>query len=432
MKRVFFILLAIVAFSSCQKESDTIFDKSADERINAKLKEYSDALVDAKYGWKTEYFPGSLSMGGWSYLMKFDANGNVSVMWDLSEATAKKGYESHYSIRSIQKPSLIFDSFGYLHFLSDPDPKTFNGVAGKGVKGDFQFDIDGIKGDTLFLYGHFDGTVMKLVRATAEDVDLMPSVDRHKKFKTFFGDAKAPLFKTLKLGSVSADISYDDKKKRLVFKYLKDGKTETKLRYVAFSNDRAVLSTPLYLPGIIKPITSIPFSGNDAGGIVIDAKKLGLEATLNHAELPSVPYLDGLADIQSLGLFNLQSVSPSLSNILGGIEAVPNFKDVQFYFGDGGNNEIGIYAPGSTGKVWYDFKIDWTYGADGVLRGKYVGTENGKAYESLVKPFIDKVCDPEGYIVMDIKGQVAGSSIMYTVTLVSRSNTDDRINLYTL
>lgn len=431
MKRLIFILIGVVVLASCQKENDPLFDKSADERIDAKLKEYSELLVSAEYGWKTEYFPGSLATGGWSYLFKFKENGVVSMMSDFNPTTASTEQESSYRISMIHKPSLIFDTYSSFHILSDPSLAQ----QGKGLKGDFEFEIEEFKNDTLYLVGHYDKSILKLVRATAEDVNLKPRIAKRAEFKKFFMNPNAYFFKTLTVGSTPVDVSYDDKKKRLTFKYVKEGVTITETRALAFSNNEAVLSTPLNLPNVGAPIKSIPFSLNDNGSITLNMDKYGVKATLNHSDLPVVPYLDGIRDIRILGLMNVLNISPSLRSLLPGMEAIPNFKDIQFYFGFGGFNEIAIYAPNPKEKVFYDYNIEWNYGKDGVLRAKYLGpgkTLKSDTYEPNVKPFIDRICDGDGFIVLDIKGQAVGQNVVFTVTLVSRSDSNDRIELYTM
>lgn len=437
MKRVLLVVLVLATFilSSCQKESDPIFEKSADERVKANLKEYADLLASAKYGWKAEYFPGTLTAGGWSYIFKFKENGVVTTMADFNKSTATTGQDSHYRVASIHTPSLVFDSYSLLHILSDPNL----GAQGRGYRGDFEFEIQRYKNDTLYLLGHYDNSILKLVKATEKEVNLEQRLARRAEMKAYFADISTrPYFKTLTVGSTKVDVSYNDAKKRLLFKYVVNDKVVTSARCMVFTDNGAVLSSPLYLPGVGKAITTIPFSATSTGDLEVNLAEYGAKASIAHSDFPAVPYLNGMHDIQIVNYLNVLTVSPSLKNLIAGIEEIPFFKDMQLLFNVADTKEkvtrsaLMIYAPEtSTLKHWYEYEIQWNYGKDGILTAKYLGTKSGATYEGTVKPFIDQICNGDGYTVLDVDIKPYGESTFYSFTLVSRGDSRDRITLYT-
>jgi hypothetical protein len=59
MKRSFLYLLFLTTvFFSCENSDDTVFEESADVRLNAALASYEKQLVEAPYGWKCGHLSG--------------------------------------------------------------------------------------------------------------------------------------------------------------------------------------------------------------------------------------------------------------------------------------------------------------------------------------------------------------------------------------
>jgi hypothetical protein len=58
----------------------------------------------------------------------------------------------------LQQPSLIFDTYSYLHLLADPDPNVNGGRVGAGLSSDFEFYVDSTVADTMKLVGRFNGS----------------------------------------------------------------------------------------------------------------------------------------------------------------------------------------------------------------------------------------------------------------------------------
>lgn len=166
-------LLMLVAFASCQDDEDEAIMGRPEERIAKILKEHRQQLVSSPYGWKGFVFP-ELG-GGFSFHFTFNEEGRVSMMADINEDCASKLFESSYRLEAVQRPSLFFDTYSYLHILSDPDPDTLGGQIGKGLLSDFEFAFESSHGDTIRLKGNQHDTPLILIKASQEEAQAFKS-----------------------------------------------------------------------------------------------------------------------------------------------------------------------------------------------------------------------------------------------------------------
>lgn len=188
MKKILIYLLCISAvLAGCDRKSDLNIDgKSTDQRLSEALATYQNKLADAPYGWiLTETTAGSAMNGGvsvtapravFSYYMKFDKNFKVSMISDFSPPTSTTFNTSSYSIKATQRPTLVFDTYSYVHLPCDPDPSVSNSPLGGGFGWgtDFEFAFaDNISaaelGDTIHLSGNLNNAKAILVKATQEE-----------------------------------------------------------------------------------------------------------------------------------------------------------------------------------------------------------------------------------------------------------------------
>ena len=158
MKRgLVFLLFTIIFLQSCQKDDDNIFDKSPDERLNEKLAEYQALLAGAQYGWKglivTDSAVAGPYQGYYSFYFKFDNANRVKMYSDWDATSAVTPMESSYRLKAIQQPTLIFDTYSYIHVLSDPNPNVNGGEVGQGLQSDFEFAFESATTDTVKLIG---------------------------------------------------------------------------------------------------------------------------------------------------------------------------------------------------------------------------------------------------------------------------------------
>lgn len=167
--RLYIILLAIL-FAGCSKDKTTsLFGEKPEERMEKALAEYKATLTGSTYGWKTVVYPAA--GGGYSFFFRFGANDRVTMYSDVTLEAAGTAKESTYRLKAVQRPSLLFDTYSYLHLLSDPDPNVYGGETGSGYAVDFEYAIDSVSADTIKLTGISFNTKMILVKATQAEAE---------------------------------------------------------------------------------------------------------------------------------------------------------------------------------------------------------------------------------------------------------------------
>lgn len=180
MKRILsYILILSVFISGCDKDTDELFDKPADERISEALTNYQTALAQAP-GWKLFVYPSGLQsqdieVGGLTYYVRFSAANRATMVSDFTVDMATIPKESGYRLKAVQRPSLIFDTYSYIHVAADPDPDvssspTQQGGFGWGTDFDFSFTETAIT-DTIKLKGNFNNSDAFLIKVTKAEID---------------------------------------------------------------------------------------------------------------------------------------------------------------------------------------------------------------------------------------------------------------------
>ncbi|NSL85836.1 DUF4302 domain-containing protein [Chitinophaga sp. Mgbs1] len=165
---ILYILLLAIAWSACNKGADDrVFPEPADERLNSKLADYQSLLTAAPNGWKMTVIPADTSQPYIFYLwMKFSAQNRVTSNMDTLPAQ-----ESSYRLKAMMQPELIFDTYSYLHRLSDatPSPGISGAVRGKGLMADFEYEIRYVSPDSIVLYGKYNKSYARLIKAAPGD-----------------------------------------------------------------------------------------------------------------------------------------------------------------------------------------------------------------------------------------------------------------------
>src|ERR1044072_3323098 len=139
-RNILYIIFAISLFASCRRDDDNLFDKSPDERLNETLTKYQTALTASTTGWNANLVTGD--GGSYRFYFSFDDKNRVQMYSDWDTSTSSNVRESSYRLKALQQPSLIFDTYSYIHILSDPDGSVNGGTYGQGLKSDFEFAID--------------------------------------------------------------------------------------------------------------------------------------------------------------------------------------------------------------------------------------------------------------------------------------------------
>ncbi|MBC8987104.1 DUF4302 domain-containing protein [Pedobacter sp. N36a] len=163
MKRflLYIVLLSAGFITGCKKDENPILD-DPDQRVAAALVEHQAELLSAENGWKGTIYP---KLGkGFSFYFKFDKEGKVKMLSDFNTTTAVTLQESTYRLKALQFPTLMFDTYNYIHLPADPNGSISGGTNGKGLTSDFEFAFDGIIGDTLKMRGIVNGNLMNMVK----------------------------------------------------------------------------------------------------------------------------------------------------------------------------------------------------------------------------------------------------------------------------
>lgn len=166
-KNFIYLLLTSALFSACNKDDSNLFTKSPDERLNEALTAYQSQLTGATNGWKG--FVYTKSGGVYSFYFKFNDSNRVNMLSSFDSASAVTLKESSYRLKALQQPSLLFDTYSYLHVLADPDPDENGGIVGVGLQSDFEFYFDSSSADTINLVGRLNGNKATLIKVTSEE-----------------------------------------------------------------------------------------------------------------------------------------------------------------------------------------------------------------------------------------------------------------------
>jgi hypothetical protein len=179
-KNILSIIFCVLTLISCTKKSDLIFDKTVDERLAETLTNIQAALSGAP-GWKLFVYPKGLEesqdikVGGLTYYVKFTNDNRVTMVSDFLTSIAATPKESGYRLKALQRPSLIFDTYTYMHIPADPDPDVSlspTGTGGYGWGTDFNFSFKDVTvKDTVYLEGNFNKSSAVLVKATQAEMD---------------------------------------------------------------------------------------------------------------------------------------------------------------------------------------------------------------------------------------------------------------------
>lgn len=243
MKNNIIYCILILSLFSCKKDDKPVFDKSPDERLNEKLAAYQAQLSGAQNGWKAILRVDSGKGPVFSFYFKFTDSNRVKMLSDFDSLSAVTLTESSYRLKALQQPSLIFDTYSYLHVLSDPFEGVNGGVRGAGLSSDFEFYFDSTTTDSVKLVGRIHGTKMTLVRATKAEEDAYNS---GALAAGLYVNKILTYFKRLTIGSQLYDVQIDPVNRLFTFSWLDaNGNLRTFSTGYYFIAGGIVFTTPL-------------------------------------------------------------------------------------------------------------------------------------------------------------------------------------------
>jgi len=285
-KNLLYILLAITLVASCRKNDDNAFNKSPDERLNETLSAYQKALTGSPYGWNANLITGD--GGSYRFYFSFNDSNRVLMYSDFDSTTATVIKESSYRLKALQQPSLIFDTYSYIHILSDPDASVNNGTYGSGLKSDFEFRVDTVTTDSISLTGRFNGSKLSLRKAAQGDRAIWANGQVTNGVVNFKNYWKFLLyFRRLSYSGTQYELQFDTTIKKVTVSWISGTRTNSVTRGYYFWANGIYFSDP-----VVNGSVSIPgFSINsfNAGAQIMNVTVNGTAATINGFSSPINP-----------------------------------------------------------------------------------------------------------------------------------------------
>ncbi len=298
MKKISVLLLsAIVVFSACRKKTDRVFDESYDERINSSLSKYQSVLTSAPYGWKAVITTNHGNGAAYSFYMKFNDGNGVTMVSDFDSASTATPKTSSYRLRQQQQPTLVFDTYSYVHVLADPNEAavilsdvnlSHGGGFGTGLLSDFEFILTpaGTEGDTLKLTGKANGATLTMTKATEEESNVFLT-GQWVLSDTYLKSRLLTYFKRMNFNGVDYDISNDSYNRTITFQYVKN---DSNIRYTTGyynATDGIGLSRPFVIDTVAgTKIDYLKIQSWDAGSKTLTVQIGSQTTTVTETILP--------------------------------------------------------------------------------------------------------------------------------------------------
>lgn len=223
MKYLFVLLALTSLFYGCNNSDESLFEETADQRINQALSSYQTLLTSSQDGWEALVYPAS--GGVYSFYIRFNEENRVVMYSDFNDIIASAPKESSYRLKAMQTPALIFDTYSHLHVLADPDPSVNNGTVGEGLRSDFEFSIygDSVTTDRIALVGRRNKARMVLTRASAEQKSAYESGALAKNLGFHKFTTLHSYFKRATINGTQYEIKYSPDKRTISFSWLNSG-----------------------------------------------------------------------------------------------------------------------------------------------------------------------------------------------------------------
>ncbi len=166
MKNIIYIILFSCALSilttSCDHETEMLFDETASQRKTAAVEQYQEVLKNSDEGWLFQYFPDKEKQyGGYSYVVKFNDNDSVAVWYEGMDDVTSPAV-SFYDVISYGGPVLTFNTYNpFMHYFATPSGAEYNAKGG-----DYEFLLMSSEDDVITLQGTKTGNKMRLTKMT--------------------------------------------------------------------------------------------------------------------------------------------------------------------------------------------------------------------------------------------------------------------------
>lgn len=405
-KIVFLYFLLFGVLTSCQKDDGPTPGERPEERLSKILSEYKTQLTGAPHGWKAVLYPEG--GGGYNFHFKFNQTDQVVMTSDIN-ATSATAMESTYRLKTMQRPSLLFDTYSYLHILSDPDAEISGGEYGAGRYSDFEFSFTEVSADRIVLTGNRMGSKLILTRATQQEAENFIANTRTTA-STFENLNKfTSYFKRLTIGTSSFDINIDQSRRIITFHYSEDGAAKRFTTSFSFTADGLLLQEPLVALGL--NLTSFESVQYNAGNNRFNLTVNNTAATVREAATPIVVDLqaatrfynntpngyfwftaNGFTVDGRRDAFNINAIT-GFNGITFYVQVVPPFDGFLFWTRDGK-----YFGPALRAQFPSNGRLRFTYA------GEFSDYPDPQT-EAIVTQTRNQLIIPEGYFVVQTTDQ---------------------------
>ena len=275
-----FFAITILLFSACRKY-DNVFDQSPDARLNETLNKYKSALTSSPAGWNASLKTGSGST--YHFHFRFTDSNRVFMFADINQTTAT-ARESSYRLKALQTPSLLFDTYSYLHVLTDPDATVNGGTFGQGLTSDFEFSIDSVTADSILLTGRVNNTKLVLKKASQQDLDAWQNGLWARVFAFENLSKIQNYFKRVTIGGIQYEIRVDFTARTITFSWLVNGNLQQFTTGYSYSAAGVLLDTPFNAGN--QTISALEIVSWDANTTVLNIKVNGNNTSIAGATKP--------------------------------------------------------------------------------------------------------------------------------------------------
>ncbi|MDR1342083.1 MAG: DUF4302 domain-containing protein [Prevotellaceae bacterium] len=170
---LFLTSVALLAGAAgCKEDDKYLFGATPDERIQEQLEKYQSDLCAAPCGWLVTVGTQDRGEAGGAYRfwMKFAPGNKVTMLGDVNETTAAVAKESSYRLKQMQYPTLMFDTYTYIHLPDDPGMAIPDATVGAGLLSDSDVSLSGdIGGSEFRAVGRKRQCPFIFTRATPDD-----------------------------------------------------------------------------------------------------------------------------------------------------------------------------------------------------------------------------------------------------------------------
>ena len=209
MQSLFFAILLVLGFSSCEKTVTYTGGNSNADKVNEVIEEYKSTLTSASNGWILEV---ETSLGYYQFYTKYTEDNKVTMYTDnMRYQNEYNGIPktSTYNIRSLQRPTLSFDTYNYISIINDPDNSISGGQNNQGLKTDFEFEFESYEAGVFELKGRVNRVHARLRKASAFEAKVVQEGAMMNTINNFlnYEEGRFKYFTTSNGVNVSVDLS---------------------------------------------------------------------------------------------------------------------------------------------------------------------------------------------------------------------------------